>query len=164
MKKLVSTSWLALFSLLFFACNKNDGPYAYAPEEIPAKLEAHIYPVITGTTGEIILGKEQSTLTVGETVTLFLPYRMVSDDIQNGKLTITDATTGEIVRELNMTFSTDLSVINIAVPEEIQGSTFMFVNLPVDSDLIGRWFNVDAKLEAYKLTTEDNLKNAFNVQ
>ena len=102
MKKLVPATWLAFFSLLFFSCSKNNGPYAFAPEEIPAKLEAHIYPVVTNSNGEIVLGKEQSSLTVGETVTLFLPYRMVADDIQYGKLYISDAITGGIVRELEI--------------------------------------------------------------
>jgi len=164
MKKLVPATWLAFFSLLFFSCSKNNGPYAFVPEEIPAKLEAHIYPVVTSNNGAIALGKEQSSLAVGETVTLFLPYRMVADDIQYARLYISDAVTGDVVRELEMTFSTDLSVINIAVPEEIQGSSFMFVNMPVDADLAGKWFNISAKLEAYKLRTDDNLNNAFNVQ
>jgi hypothetical protein len=164
MKKFVPVTYLAILSLLFFSCNKNESHYIFAKEEVPAKLESKIYPVITGVNGEIVLGKEQSTCTVGETVTLFLPYEVVADDIQNGRLTITDGGTGEVVRELEMTMSTDLSIINVIVPEEIQGSSFLFVNIPIEGDMAGKSFHIATKMEAYKLTSQDEMKHAFNVQ
>ena len=112
----------------------------------------------------MVIGNEQSICTVGETVTLFLPYHVFSDDIQNATIVVTDALTGETVRQLPMTLSTDLSVLNVTVPEEIQGTSFMFVNVPVENDLIGRTLNVATKIVATKQTSEDAVKNAFQVQ
>lgn len=163
MKKLVSTSYLVLFSLLFLACSKNESHYILANEELTQRLDSDIYPVATKP-GEMVIGNEQSICTVGETVTLFLPYHVVSDDIQNATIVVTDALTGETVRELTMTLSTDISVLNVTVPEEIQGTSFMFVNVKVENDLIGRTLNVATKIVGYKQTSEDAVKSAFQVQ
>jgi len=164
MKKLVSTSYLVLFSLLFLACSKNESHYILANEELAERLDSDIYPVATKAATEIVIGNEHSTCAVGETVTLFLPYHIVSDDIQHATLTVTDALTGETVREIAMVLSTDLSVLNVTVPEEIQGSTFMFVNVPVENDLIGRTLNVSTRIVAYKQNSEDEVKNALMIQ
>jgi hypothetical protein len=163
MKKLVSTSYLVLFSILYFSCSKNESHYILAKEELTERLDSDIYPVATKP-GEMVIGNEQSICMVGETVTLFLPYQVISDDIQNATIVVTDALTGETVRQLAMTFSTDISVLNVTVPEEIQGSSFMFVNIPVENDLIGRTLNVATKIIAIKQTSEDAVNNAFQVQ
>ena len=145
MKKLVSTSYLVLFSLLFLACSKNESHYILAKEELTERLDSDIYPVATKPV-EMVIGN------------------VVSDDIQNATITVTDALTGEKVRELPMAFSTDLSVLNVTVPEEIQGTSFMFANVKVENDLIGRTLNVATKIVAIKQTSEDVVKNAFQVQ
>ena len=163
MKKLVSTSYLVLFSLLFLACSKNESHYILAKEELTERLDSDIYPVATKPV-EMVIGNEQSICTVGETITLFLPYHVVSDDIQNATIVVTDALTGETVRQFAMTLSTDLSVLNVTVPEEIQGTSFMFANVKVENDLIGRTLNVATKIVAIKQTSEDVVKNAFQVQ
>jgi hypothetical protein len=160
MKKFVPTSYLVLLSLLFFSCNKNESHYIFAPEAVEEILESHIYPVVTKPT-EMVIGNPESVCTVGETVTLFLPYKVVADDIQNGIVSLKDAVTGETVRELEMTLSTDLSVINVTVPEEIQGSSFMFVNIPIEADLLGKTLNVSTRLVAYKQNSEDAVANAL---
>jgi hypothetical protein len=163
MKKLVSASYLVLFTLLFLACSKNESHYILADDKLPERLDSDIYPVATKP-GEMVIGNEQAICTVGETVTLFLPYHVVSDDIQHATIAVTDALTGETVRDLKMTLSTDISVLNVTVPEEIQGTSFMFVNVKVENDLIGRTLNVATKIVAYKQTSEDAVKNAFQVQ
>lgn len=163
MKKFVSVSYLAFISLLFFSCSKNDSHYIFAEAEIPARLESAIYPVITKP-GEMAIGNEQAICSVGETVTLFLPYEVVADDVQNAALYIKDAQTGEVLREIAMVPSTDLSILNITVPEEIQGTTYMFVSFPIENDMSGKHLGLSTKITAYKLSSEDAMSNAFQVQ
>lgn len=163
MKKFVSASYLVFISLLFFSCRKNDSHFIFAEAEIPARLESAIYPVITKP-GEMIIGNEQATCTVGETVTIFLPYQVVADDIQNATLYINDAETGEVLREMAMVPSTDLSIINIIVPEEIQGTSYMFASIPIENNFSGKRLGLSTKITAYKLSSEDAMTNAIRVQ
>ena len=163
MKKFVSAVYPALLSLLLFSCSRNESHYIFAKDEIQARLESKIYPIVTKP-GEMAIGNEQAICSVGETVTLFVPYQVVADDVQNAILYVKDATTGEIVRELAMTLSTDLSILNVTVPEEIQGSTFMFVSLPIENDLGGKHLSLSTQIIANKISSEDAVTNAFQVQ
>lgn len=164
MQKFVSAASMAFITLLFFSCSKNDSHYIFAQEEIPARLESTIYPVVTKPGGEMAIGNEQAICSTGETITIFLPYQVVGDDIQNAILYAKDAVTGETVREIPMVLSTDLSILNVTVPEEIQGSTFMFAVLPIENDLSGKHVGITTKIIASKLNSEDAIPTAFQVQ
>lgn len=162
MKNLLTAGCLILFSCLYLSCTKNESHYILANQE-EEYLKSDIYPVATKP-AEMVIGNEQAICTVGETVTLFLPYRIAADDIQYATITLTDGLTGEMVRQIPMVLSTDLSVLNVTVPEEIQGSTFMFVNIPIENDLIGRTLNVATKITARIQTSDDTMESAFQVQ
>lgn len=163
MKNLSTAGCILLFSLLYLSCTKNESHYLFAQPSESEKLEADIYPVATRPT-ELVIGNEQSVCSVGETLSFFLPYQVSGDDVQNAQFTMTDALTGETVRELPMSFFHDLSVLNVTVPEEIQGRSFMFVNVPIENDLIGRTLNISTKIIASKQTDEDKLMHAVQVQ
>ena len=163
MKKLIRFGYIAMASLLISACSKDNSYFLFATEEAAPRLESDIYPVVTKP-AEMTIGNELSVANPGETITLFVPYRVVSDDIQTGTITVKDDISGAIVREIAMTASTDLSVLNVAVPEEIQGSSFMFVNIPIENDLVGLSLTVSTKLVGNKLSSENSMKNAFIVQ
>ena len=163
MKKLIRFGCIAIASLLISSCSKDNSYFLFATEETAPRLESDIYPVVTKP-AEMTIGNELSVANPGETITLFVPYRVVSDDIQTGTITVKDDISGAIVREIAMTASTDLSVLNVAVPEEIQGSSFMFVNIPIENDLVGLSLTVSTKLVGNKLSSENSMKNAFIVQ
>jgi hypothetical protein len=163
MKKLIRFGYIAMASLLISSCSKDNSNFLFATEEAAARLESDIYPVATKP-AEMTIGNELSVANPGETLTLFVPYRVVSDDVQTGIITVKDEISGAIVREIAMTASTDLSVLNVAVPEEIQGTTFMFVNIPIENDLVGLSLSVSTKLVGNKLSSENSMKAAFIVQ
>ncbi len=163
MKKSLPATLMAVLSLLLFSCNKNDSQYIFAEQAVTPKLESTIYPVVTRPS-ELVIGTEQSILTVGETMTVFLPYQITGDDIQNATLSFKDAVTGELVKESSMMLSTDLSILNVSVPEELQGTSFMFVTIPIEVDLTGKRIDLSTKIVAYKLSSEEKMTNAFQVQ
>lgn len=163
MKKLLQHSYLAIFILLLSSCSKDNSYFIFASEETAPRLESDIYPIATKP-AEMIIGSELSIASPGETLTIFVPYTIASDDVQTGIITVKDEISGAIVREIAMTASTDLSVLNVAVPEEIQGTTFMFANIPVENDLVGLSLSVSSKITGNKLSTDDSIKAAFVVQ
>jgi hypothetical protein len=163
MKKLIRFGYIAFSCLLLSSCSKDNSYFLFATEEAAPRLESDIYPLATKP-AEITIGNELSVVNPGETLTLFVPYRVVSDDVQTGTITVKDEISGAIVREITMTASSDLSVLNVAVPEEIQGSSFMFVNIPIENDLVGLSLTVSTKLAGNKLSSENTMKNAFIVQ
>ncbi len=163
MKKLLQHSYLAIYILLLTSCSKDNSYFIFASEETASRLESDIYPIATKP-AEMIIGNELSIASPGETLTIFVPYTVVSDDVQTGIITVKDEISGAIVREIAMTASTDLSVLNVAVPEEIQGTTFMFANIPVENDLVGLSLSVSSTITGNKLSTGDSMKAAFSVQ
>jgi hypothetical protein len=163
MKKLIRFGYIAMASLLISSCSKDNSNFLLANDEAAPRLESDIYPVATKP-AEMTIGNELSVANPGETLTLFVPYRVVSDDVQTGIITVKDEISGAIVREIAMTASTDLSVLNVAVPEEIQGNSFMFVNIPIENDLVGLSLSVSTKLVGNKLSSENGMKAAFIVQ
>lgn len=162
MKKSLPATLMAVLSLLIFSCNKSDSQYIFAEQPVMPKLESTIYPVVTRPS-ELVIGTEQSILTVGETITVFLPYKVTGDDIQNAALYFKDAVTGELIKEASMILSTDLSILNVSVPEELQGSSFMFVSIPIEANLTGKRIDLSTKIVAYKLSSEEKMTNAFQV-
>lgn len=162
MKKFVTVSLLAISSFIFSSCNKNvsEDVLAVVPEP---KLEAAIYPVITKPT-IMAMGTEQSICNVGDNISLFLPYVIVSDDIQEASLSVRDAITGETLAEMPLSFSTDLSVLNITVPEELQGQTFLFANMNLGTEFSGRKVTVSTIIKATSLRATDTMENAFQIQ
>lgn len=163
MKKLIHYSQIAIFIFLLSSCSKDNSFYLFANEENASRLEANVFPVATKP-AEISLGNELSVANVGETLTFFVPYIVVSDDVQTATISLTDDISGATIREIPMNMSTDLSVLNVIVPEEIQGTSFLFVSIPIENDMSGLSLTVSAKVTGNKENVEDKIKNALRIQ
>jgi hypothetical protein len=162
MKQIVTATILAITSLSFYSCNKNVSEDVLVAIPEP-KLESAIYPAITKP-GLMVIGTEQSICTTGDNITLFVPYEVVSEDIQEATITIKDAATGVILKEVPMNFSTDISVLNVTVPEELQGQLFLFSNLNLDTEFTGKTVTVSTNIKATLLRSTNTLENAFQIQ
>lgn len=162
MKQIVTAAILAISSFSFYACNKNVSEDILVAIPEP-KLESAIYPAITKP-GLMGLGTEQSICATGDNITLFVPYEVVSEDIQEATITIRDAVTGTVLKEVPMNFSTDLSVLNIPVPEELQGQTFLFSNMNLENEFTGKTVTVSTNIKATLLRSANTLESAFQVQ
>lgn len=159
MKK-YSSLFLFVFSFAFLSsCTKNDN--YYIPELEPS-LEASVYPQAAAP-GLRPLGTEQATLAAGDIATFFVPFQVTADDVQTAVLVVRDANTGELLREVEMIPSSDLTVTNITVPEELQGQTFYFSTVLIDTDFQGHAVSLSTTLKGNRLQAEGSLPNAFIV-
>lgn len=163
MKTLIRNAYFSIFILFLSSCSKDNSYYLFTSEETASRLEANVFPVATKP-AEISLGNELSVANVGETLTFFVPYMVVSDDVQTATISLTDDISGAVIREIPMNMSTDLSVLNVIVPEEIQGTNFLFVSIPIENDMAGLSLTVSAKVTGNKENVEDMIKNALRIQ
>lgn len=163
MKNLIRNAYFSIFILFLSSCSKDNSYYLFASEETASRFEANVFPVATKP-AEISLGNELSVANVGETLTFFVPYMVVSDDVQTATISLTDDISGAVIREIPMNMSTDLSVLNVIVPEEIQGTNFLFASIPIENDMAGLSVTVSAKVTGNKENVEDMIKNAFRIQ
>lgn len=152
---------LALCALLFFSCghwNSNK-----LSSGLPVKLKAFVYAVATHV-DEMSLANKQALIQTGHHINLFVPYSVEGDEIRSARLSWIDAGTGEALKEIPLQPSTDLSVMNIKVPEELQGTRFLFASVPVEDDLAGHTVSIHSKIETQSKSVEDKLETAFRIQ
>ncbi|MBY0537123.1 MAG: hypothetical protein K2P88_14830 [Chitinophagaceae bacterium] len=148
---------------LVLSCTKNSAHYYLAPDEVEPSLDASIYPVVT-TPSKVSIGAENTVVNLGETVTFFVPYKVVGDDVQTATLTLKNNLTGEVLQEAPMTLYNDLSILNVTVPEEIQGTQFFFVSVTLDNPYAGRTVALSTEVVANRGRSKDELVHAFSVQ
>lgn len=151
-------SVLALCSILLFSCS-----HTRTTTGLPIKLKAFVYAMATHE-NEMRLAKNNSIAPAGQDINLFVPYAIQGDEIRSATICWVDATTGEEIKEVALQPSTDLSVMNIKVPEELQGTSFLFARIPVEAALSGRSINIHSKIESKWRSVEDNIDMAFRVE
>ncbi len=153
--------WLALSALLFFSCghwNSNQ-----ISSRLPVKLKAFVYAVATHA-DEFRLANKEALIQTGQHINLFVPYTVEGDEIRSARLSWIDAGNGEELKEVILQPSTDLSVMNIKVPEELQGTRFLFASVPVENNLAGHTVSIHSKIESQWRSVDDKLESAFRIQ
>ena len=159
MKKTTTpSSVLAFCTVLFFSCN-----HTRITTSLPIKLSAFVYAVATHE-NEMSLAKNNSAIATGKLINLFVPYAIQGDEIRTATIYWIDAATGQEIKEIALHPSTDLSVMNINVPEELQGTSFLFASVPVESSLAGRTISVHSKIEGQWRSAEDKIETAFRIE
>lgn len=159
MKKTTTpASILALCTILFFSCS-----HTRTTTSFPIKLNAFVYAMATHET-EMRLAKTTSIAAAGQDINIFVPYTVQGDEIHSATICWTDAATGEPIKEVALQPSTDLSVMNIKVPEELQGTHFLFAHIPVEEALSGHSINIHSKIESRWKVVEDKIDRAFRVE
>jgi len=157
MKKQPIVFLLAAGLLNLLSCSKSDNAYISAPT-----LDVSVYPQVAAG-GLLSLGKKGTVLESGTTATFFVPYRVVADEIRNAELLFTDTKTGALLYRIPMQTDADVSLVNITVPEELQGQRFSYVTLPVDVALKGHEISLRAELKGRQLQSGSELPLAFIV-
>lgn len=161
MKKQPIVFLLAIALVNLISCSKNASYFITEPEPEPS-LDVSVYPQVAAP-GLIALATEDAVLSMGTTATFFVPYRVVADDVQEAVLIFTDAQTGAELSRVSMHPEGDLSLVNVTVPEELQGHRFSFVTLPLDPALQGHAITLRAELKGNKQRSESELPHAFIV-
>lgn len=162
MKTQLPTGLLVLSIFAILSCSKNDSAYFSKSETVKPRLESAIYPLLSQSNE--VVPSHQTVFGAGEAITVFVPYRAVGDKVYRATLRLKDASTGETLREIPMTASTDLSVMNVVVPEEIQGAPFQFSTVSIDQELAGKSINLSSELMGGRFQSKDEWQRAFIVQ
>ncbi len=146
--------------VLFTSCKKDSFS---VPDVTPqAQLQAKIFPVVNEPR-EAVLGDSSSVFTVGERMTIYVPYQVSLDVLNSATLTITDET-GEVMALIDMTQSTDMTAGAMNVPQALQGANFVFATIDLGEEYAGRRLTLQTHVSGGLTVSDDMLPNAFSVQ
>ena len=155
-----ATVLTALMALLLISCKKDSFTI---PDVTPQpELKAAIFPEVIEPRAAT-LGDSSSIFTVGELMTIFVPYEISRDQLTNAKLIIKDEN-GDILNIFDMSNSTDMTAYDITVPMQIQGSNFVFATIDLEELYAGKVISIEAQISGNHKVSDAKLNNAFTVQ
>ncbi|HYF31228.1 MAG TPA: hypothetical protein VD993_08925 [Chitinophagaceae bacterium] len=152
--------YLAIMALVFSSCKKDSFNIPDVPPE--PVLKANIFPEVTEPRSAT-LGDPNSIFTVGEQITIYVPYEVSHEHVTQAKLILTDET-GEVVNAFDMTWSRDGMTDGLDVPQQLQGSNFLFVTIGLEELYAGKTLSIHTQVSGAYRVSDDHLPNAFSVQ
>ncbi len=155
-----TTILTALMALLLMSCKKDS--FTILDVTPQPELKAAIFPeVIEPRTAT--LGDSSSIFTVGELMTIFVPYEISRDQLTYAKLIIKDEN-GDVLNIFDMITSTDMTAYDVTVPMQIQGSNFVFATIDLEELYAGKMLSIEAQISGNHKVSDAKLNNAFTVQ
>ena len=155
-----STIIAAVLALSLISCKKDSFK---VPDVTPQpELKATIFPEVNQPR-VATLGESTTIFTVGEQMTIFVPYEISRDQLTNAKLVVKDEA-GDVLNVFDMTNSTELNAWDLTVPVQIQGSNFVFATIGLDEVYAGKLLTIEAQVSGNHKTSDATIKNAFSVQ
>lgn len=152
--------YMAMLAVLFTSCKKDSFK---VPDVSPSPvLNATIFPEITEPRAAT-LGDSSSVFTVGEQITIYVPYEVSREQVTNAKLILTDEA-GEVLDIFDMTDARDGMTGSLMVPQSLQGSNFFFATIGLDELYAGKMLNIHTQVSGDYRVSDDYLPNAFSVQ
>jgi hypothetical protein len=155
-----STILMAVLAVSFVSCKKDSFKI---PDVTPQPhMEAKIYHVINEPR-ETVLGDSTAVFTVGERMTIYVPYEAIMDNLSSATLTITDEA-GNVMAMVDMTQSTDMMAGQMNVPQQLQGASFVFATIDLGEEYAGRTLSIHSQVSGGQTVSDDAIQNAFSVQ
>ena len=155
-----TTVFAAIMALFLMSCKKDSFTI---PDVTPQpELKAAIFPEVIQPR-VATLGDSSSIFTVGEQMTIFVPYEISRDQLTNARLILKDEN-GDVVNVFDMTNSTDMTAWDVTVPIQIQGSNFVFATISLEELYAGKMLSIEAEISGSHKVSDAKLKNAFTVQ
>jgi hypothetical protein len=155
-----STILMAILAIAFVSCKKD--PFTVPDVTPQASMQAKIFPMVNEPR-QATLGDASAIFTVGERITIYVPYDANYDNLTSATLTITDET-GQVVTLVDMTQSTDMTAGEMNIPQQLQGSTFVFATIDLGEEYAGKTLSIHSQVSGGYTTSDDKLENAFSVQ
>lgn len=155
-----TTLLVAVLAISFASCKKDSFTIpAVTPEPT---LQARIHPVVNEP-HEAVLGEGNAVFSVGERVTLYVPYDVNYDYLNSATLTITDES-GNVMASVDMTQSTNLVAGDLNVPMELQGANFVFATIDLGEEYAGKTLSIRSEVAGSRTLSDHAITNAFSVQ
>ena len=155
-----STILMAVLAVAFVSCQKE--PFTNPDVAPHASMQAKIFPVITEPR-QATLGDSTAVFSVGDRMTIYVPYEAAYDNLNSATMTITDET-GQVMSFVDMTQSTDMMTGEMNVPQALQGSTFVFATIELHELYAGKTLTIHTQVSGGQTVSDDKLVNAFYVQ
>ena len=134
---------------------------------MPSNNEPFIYSKINTSIAQPIhmqLGTESSILSVGDRVTIFLPYSSRNEEFVSRNITMTDVLTEEPIRTYQLVSSEDPSASDLILPDDmLDQQNFFFVTFVIDESYTGKSITLKSTLEGQHTSSRDVMPAAFSV-
>ena len=155
-----STVFAAIMALFLMSCKKDSFTI---PDVTPQpELKAAIFPSVIQPRAAT-LGDSSSIFTVGELMTVFVPYEINRDQLTTARLVLKDEN-GDVVNVFDMSNSTEMSAWDVDVPVQLQGSNFVFATINLEEMYAGKMISIEAQISGNHKVSDARLNNAFTVQ
>jgi hypothetical protein len=155
-----ATIYLAVLAILFASCKKD--PFT-VPDVTPhPQLQAKIFPIINEPR-EAVLGDTSAVFSVGERITIYVPYEATFDEVASATLIVTDES-GDVIDSYNMSYSHQMAGDEMNVPQALQGGSFVFATVEIGELYAGKTLSIQAQISGDHTVSDDYLPNAFSVR
>ena len=157
---------MAIFSASFVACKKYEVP-PNADVANSINNEPEITSKIFNKTNNpfaVNFGNASAVFNVGDKVAIYLPYGINMDELQTASITLSDASTEELLGVHDLLPSSDPSLSVLNVPYDLWYVPFRFVSVNIDTNYSGRTISMTTTLTGGLSSSIDILNNAFIVQ
>jgi len=160
MKKLFSSAFAVLTVLAFTSCKKS--VEIVDPSLNEPTINARIYPNVNQPT-DATLGEASASFAVGDKIVVYVPYQIANDEISEAYLTIKDEN-GEMNIMKPLSISVDPVAEGLYVPDELQGTQFMYGTIEVDDTFASKNFFLSIEVRGTNAGYSANqIHNAFTV-
>ena len=160
MKRLFSCALAVLTVLAMSSCKKS--VEVVDPSLNNPQIIAKIYPNVNQPT-DATLGDASASFAVGDKIIVYVPYQIANDEISEANITVKDEN-GEMYYTIPLTVSADPVAEGLNVPDELQGTQFMYGVIAVDDSYANK--NLQLSLEVRGTNSgysADKIDNAFTV-
>jgi hypothetical protein len=155
-----ATIYLAVLAIVFSSCKKD--PFTVPDVTPQPQLQAKIFPVINEPR-EAVLGDTSAVFSVGERITIYVPYEAAFDEVSSATLIVTDES-GDVMDSFAMGYSHQMMVGEMNVPQALQGSSFVFAIVEVGELYSGKTLSLQTQISGSRTVSDDYLPNAFSVR
>src|ERR1700730_988245 len=161
MKKPISIVLFSILALAITSCSKSVqtvDPSLHNPE-----INALIYRNVNQPTNAV-LGESTATFAIGDKIIVYVPYQIANDEINTADLIIRDDQ-GELVTTKQLTISIDPVAEGLNVPDELQGTQFLYGTIEVEDFYANKNLNLSIEIRgANSGYGTDKIDKAFTVQ
>ncbi len=154
---------IALFAILAFAVTSCKKTVEYVdPSLHNPEINAQIYHIVNQPT-DAVLGESSAIFAIGDKIVVYVPYQIANDEINTADLIIKDDQ-GELVTTKQLTISVDPVSEGLNVPEELQGTQFLYGTIEVEDYYANKNLNLSIEIRGINSAyATDKIDSAFTV-
>jgi len=164
MKTILKLAFIATISVSVISCQKDQivkDDFVTSVNNNP-EIDSKIF---TKTNNPVAMEFGSSAIiNSGFKIAIYLPYSINKDVMKSATITLTDATTEEILGTFDLLESTHSSAATLNIPTELAWVPFKFAAIDIDNNYVGRTITITTHLVGQVASSDDVLPGAFTVQ